>query len=89
MNPDNTINLLKNAGLFEISHITSFECCRTAKDGNVQSLIVEIFDGGSGVDPYLRYQCEVRTKDGKKTATGNPGSTIDEVLSTLHWHDLD
>jgi hypothetical protein len=43
--PGNTINLLKNAGLFEISHITSFECCRTAKDGNVQSLIVEIFDG--------------------------------------------
>jgi hypothetical protein len=88
MTEENTINLLKNVGLFEVSQITSFECYRKAKDGTTQKVIVEILDAGIDVNPELRYQCEARTKDGK-IATGNPASSIDDVISTVHWHELD
>jgi hypothetical protein len=88
MTEENTINLLKNVGFFEVYHITSFECYRKAKDGTTQEVVVEILDAGSDVNPELRYQCVARTKDGKM-ASGNPASSIDDVISTVHWYDLD
>jgi len=88
MTEENTINLLKNAGLFEVSHITSFECYRKAKNGTVQEVVVQILDAGSDVNPELRYQCVARTKDGKMV-TGNPASSIYDVIATVHWYELD
>lgn len=75
-------------GSSEVYHKTSFECYRKAKDGNAQEVLVEILDAGPDVDPQLRYQCIAKTKDGK-TATGNPAASIDDVLSIVHWYDLD
>jgi hypothetical protein len=88
MTEKNTVNILKSFGFFEVSHITSFECYRKAKDGTTQKVIVEILDAGLDVNPELRYQCEARTEDGKM-ATGNPASSIYDVISTVHWHELD
>ncbi len=88
MTETDTINLLKDVGFFEVSHVTSFDCHRVAKDGTGQEVRVEILDAGLEVDPYLRYQCVATTKDGK-VVTGNPDSSIDGVIYTVQWHRLD
>jgi hypothetical protein len=89
MNNDEIINRLKKAtGAFEVYHKTSFQCFRTAKDGSVQDVTVEIWDGGPDIDPNLRYTCIAKTTDGR-SATGNPDYSIEAVLSTVHWGDLD
>lgn len=89
MSQTDIINQLKKAtGSFEAYHKTFFECYRNTKDGNVEEVFFEILDAGSDVDPQLRYQCVARTSDGKM-ATGNPASSLDEVISQVHWYKLD
>ena len=86
-------NLKKWSGpglaFFEVYEKSVFQCYRNRKDGNVQKVTVEILDAGSdGKNPDLRYQCMATADDGS-TATGNPASTIEAVLGTVHWGDLD
>ncbi len=87
--PDPTTSiaeLKKVAGIFEAYHATSFKCYRNKKAGGVQEVLVEILDAGS--DNSQRYHCTATTDDGR-SATGNPAPSIDVVLATLHWGDLD
>jgi hypothetical protein len=73
------------AGIFEVHHISSFKCYRTGADGESQEVLVEIKDQGPAVKN--RYSCRATTPDGK-TATGNPGPTIPDMLSIVHWQEL-
>jgi predicted RNA binding protein YcfA (HicA-like mRNA interferase family) len=82
------INKLKKVGFFEVYHKTSFECYRERKSGGVQTVTVEVLDAGSSVQPSLRYHIHAIGEDGKK-ATGNPADSIDVLLATVHWGDLD
>jgi hypothetical protein len=89
MSPTEIINQLKKTiGAFEGYHTTSFKFHRNMKSGDTQDVTVEILDAGSDVDSQLRYHCIARTEDGK-VATGNPASSIDEVISLVQWHKLD
>jgi len=85
MDASEIIARLRGEGFFEISEKVTFECCRT-KNGGTQRVTVEVFDRGPE-GGRLRYHCIARGDDGT-LATGNPGSTIEEVFSTLHWNDL-
>ncbi len=86
MNPLDMISMIKEATDFhEVYHKTSFTCYRTTKDDESQEVLIEIFDAGPEVTH--RYRCRA-SADGK-SATGNPHSTLDHVLSVVHWQDLD
>ena len=89
MNTDEIINALKkHANIYEVYHMTSFHCFRTDKNGNTQAVDVDIFDAGPEVNPFSRYSCEAKTKDGKMVY-GNPASSIGEMLYKVHWDELD
>jgi len=88
MNEAEIIKRLKeDAGFFEVSHKTSFEGWRKAKNGTHQEVIVDILDSGPEAGD-LRYACVATSKDGK-VAKGNEGPSIDVVLATVHWQELD
>ena len=72
----------------EVYQRTEFRCSRTRKDGSVQDVTVTILDAGLNSPADLRYQVHAEADDGAK-ATGNPGNSIETVLSTVHWGDLD
>jgi hypothetical protein len=81
--------LKKHAGFFEVHHQTTFECVRTAENGETQEVTVEILDAGPNVRPAkLRYHCRATTTDGKM-ATGNPEESIEDAILHVHWWDLD
>jgi hypothetical protein len=86
MNIVKVINRLKAVGFFEVYEKSTFQCYRKKKSGDVQTVTVEILDAGPG--DQARYQC-VATGDDGSTATGNPASTIEAVLATVHWGELD
>lgn len=89
MNKDKVISYInKIQGFSEVAHKTSFTANRIARDGSIQEVHIDIFDSGAQVNPELRYACEARAENGR-TATGNPASSIDDVLLTTYWHDLD
>ena len=79
--------LKKVANFFEVYHTTSFSGYRNRKDGGVQKVLVEIQDAGP-VAGEMRYSCVATSEDGRQ-ASGNPGPSIDLVLGTVHWWDLD
>jgi hypothetical protein len=79
--------LLKVANFFEVYHKTAFKCYRNAKNGAVQEVLVEIQDAGPAAGGS-RYSCVATSEDGK-VARGNPGPSIDVVLATVHWGELD
>jgi len=89
-NEEQVIKYLNGLPSFsEVRHIKmSFVASRKAKDGTLQKVEIQVYDEGPDVEPHLRYSCEAKTHDGK-LATGNPGKTVDEVLSTVQWHKLD
>jgi hypothetical protein len=85
--PHDVIAYLNNLPrLSEASHVTTFKCYREAADGRTQEVTVEIHDRGPGDAP--RYSCVARSDDGKG-ASGNSNDTLEVVLSTLHWSNLD
>ena len=84
MNPTEMIAELMTVGdFFKVHHKTSFRCWRN--EG--QEVLVEIEDAGPS-KPDVRYSCVATTEDGKM-ATGNLGPTIEGVLVSLHWYELD
>lgn len=84
-----TENLLKVVpGAFDAYHVTEFQCYRKAKDGNTQTVTVKILDAGPNTEHGIRYQCHATSSDGK-SASGNGGVSLNTVLATVHWGDLD
>lgn len=71
-----------------VDHVTSFSCYRDTKRGGTQRVTVEIHDAGPDAPAGLRYTCVAKSDDGK-AATGNSNASIDVVLATVHWGDLD
>lgn len=84
----NKLKELQGVGFFEVYHKTSFECYRERKSGGVQTVTVEVLDAGPNVHPDSRYHINAIGENGKK-ATGNPAESIDVLLATVHWWDLD
>ena len=83
MDNEDIMNTLKKvAGLFEVYHVTTFRGYRTNSKGITQELTIDILDSEG------QYTCIVTSNDGK-TTTGNPGASLDLVLRTVHWADLD
>ena len=80
--------LKKHANFFEVYQKTTFECIRTDKNGNTQTVEVSILDAGPDVNPQIRYHCVAKAEE-DKMATGNPDSSIDMVLLHVHWNNLD
>jgi len=71
----------------EVYHVTTFELFRTRPDGLHQEVVVKVMDRGPK-DAALRYHVAAEANDGR-TATGNSGPDLDEVLTFVHWFDLD
>jgi hypothetical protein len=70
-------------GVFEAYQVLStYQFIRNAKSGNIQTVTVDMLDAGQSVDPNLRYHCVARSDDGR-TATGNPDSSIEDVLISM------
>jgi hypothetical protein len=82
----NRLKELSGPRFFEIYEKTTFQCYREKKTGGVQRVTIDILDSGS--DGENRYHCVATGEDGS-TASGNPASTIEIVLMTVHWGDLD
>ena len=80
--------LIRNGDMTEVAHVIMFQGFRKNSNGEAQKVTVRICDPGSTVDPSLRYYCEATSEEGKR-ATGNEAATIEEVLSTVHWNQLD
>ena len=93
MDTNKIINDLKTKFNFdEVEHKTSFKAIRDNDNGDLQEFIIDIFDAGTDVDSEFRYSCEIRKIENGEVAaeaTGNPGKSIDDALSTIRWADLD
>ena len=77
------MNTLKEvARLFEVYHVTTFRGYKNSSRGTPQGLTIDILDSEG------QYTCIVTSDDGM-TATGNPESSLDLVLRTVRWADLD
>ena len=79
---------VKGPKIYEVYHCTTFKGYRERRDGVRQELRIEILDAGPFVGSGNRYSCTVTAADGKR-ATGNSAGSIDVMLSTVHWGDLD
>ena len=82
--PRSIIRLLAKAGdLSEVAHTSTF----TARRGH-RTVTIHVHDRGPGASSELRY-CVTATAEDGATATGNPAESVETVLATLHWKDLD
>ena len=90
MSASEIINALKGLSgvkFFEVYKKSTFKCHRNKKNGDVQTVTVDVFDGGAEAGEN-RYHCVATSDDGAE-ATGNPAGTIEVVFATLHWNKLD
>jgi len=78
--------LKKEAGFYELYHKTSFIGYRHTRNED-QEVSIDILDAGPEAGD-IRYACSATSEDGK-VATGNNGPSLDIVLATVHWQDLD
>ena len=82
------LNSLRELNIFSgIYHLTTFQCDRTAKNGNIQEVTVEILDAGPN-HSGSRYFVSAISKDGK-IASGNSMKDLDTAIKLVHWGDLD
>ena len=79
--------LKKYGEFFELHHKTSFIGYRHTKNKGDQEVQIDILDAGPEAG-NARYYCTATSEDGK-VATGNSGPSIDVVLGTVHWYNLD
>ena len=88
MNIEEIVSKLKKCAEFsEVYQKTTFECCLTDKSGNQQTVEVSVLDAGPKGIPQNRYQCVVKSEDGK-TDIGNTSPSIDMALRNIHWDQL-
>ena len=80
--------MIRDGDMFKVAYVTTFEGYRRNAKGEDQNMRVKIGDLGSTVDASLRYQCQAFSGDGR-TATGNPGATVREVISSVNWNQFD
>jgi hypothetical protein len=78
----------KHGNLREVAHLTYFSGHRTAKDGNIQELLIELRDYGPK-NPLAQFAWRVRITDGEKTVTGHPYMDIGGALMRVPWDRLD
>ncbi|HLE63323.1 MAG TPA: hypothetical protein VI750_09295 [Pyrinomonadaceae bacterium] len=78
--------LKAKAGIFEIYHRSTFKCYRNKQHGGVQEVLIELLDAGP--TQQYRYSVVATSTDGK-SASGNPGSSLEEAIAFVHWWDLD
>lgn len=89
MKETDIIQLLKDhANIDEVAEMHFFEGHRINKKGERQEVTIKIGDMGKSINPNLRYYCVAKSENGKE-ATGNSGSTIEEVIATVQWNELD
>lgn len=82
-------NLKKISGVCETYRVIgSYKFVRNSKNGNTQTVQVDIFDAGEDADPAMRYHCSAKADDGT-SAAGNPDKSVRWALSNMHWEYLD
>lgn len=82
------LNLLKEAtGASEAYQVTEYVVCRETRGGGMEEVRIEVRDGGPAMG-NLRFSVIAKSEDGR-TATGNPAGSLETVLATVHWYDLD
>ena len=72
-----------------IYHVTTFLAHRTRADGREQEVRIDILDSGPG---EYRFIVHARANDDPEDdafATGNPGATVEDAISMVHWAQLD
>lgn len=70
------------SGADELAQVTVYKGYRNGAD-----LTIEVLDSGAA-DPAYRYTV-VATDEHGRTATGNPGADLKDVLAEVHWTELD
>ncbi|MDQ6885098.1 MAG: hypothetical protein M3077_12840 [Candidatus Dormibacteraeota bacterium] len=81
------LELVKKASqVSDLHQVTTFKGTRKDKGGVVRDLTVEIMDMGG--DSQRRFRVTA-TDSGGRTASGNPGATLEQALEAVRWSDLD
>lgn len=80
---------LKRYGDFtEAYEVHSFETYRRTGDGQSQTVVVKILDGGPDAGDS-RYAVEASTEDGKKVTRGGHAESVDVALGITRFYELD
>ncbi len=74
--------ITKASGVDELAEVTVYKGYR-----NKVGVTIEVLDSGPA-DPSYRYTV-VATDERGRTATGNPGAQLSDVLREVHWQELD
>ncbi len=81
--------LKEKAKVEEIYRVFNFRGHRSDKEGNLETIDIEIRDAGPNIEPQkLRYSCTAISSSGK-TATGNSNDNIESVIEHMSWNNLD
>jgi hypothetical protein len=79
---------LPGAHLSEVCEKHTFECYRVRGDGCMQEVTVVILDAGPSVRGSPRYFVHATSAEGR-TVAGRADSSLDAVLESVKWSDLD
>jgi hypothetical protein len=79
---------LPGANLSEVCEKHTFECYRVRGDGCMQEVTVVILDAGPNVQGSPRFFVHATSAEGR-TVAGRADSSLDAVLESVKWSDLD
>jgi hypothetical protein len=78
--------LSKWANLSEVYEVKTFTGYRQDKQGRLCDVTIRVCDAGSGA----RYRFSVTATDEHgRVATGNPESSLELAIASVHWAELD
>ena len=79
---------LQGPNFTEVCEKHTFECYRLLADGCMQAVTVVIFDAGPNVKGSPRYFGHATSAEGR-TAVAVADSSLDGMLASIRWRDLD
>ena len=82
------LRLLQGPNFTEVCEKHTFECYRLLADGCMQAVTVVIFDAGPNVKGSPRYFGHATSAEGR-TAAATADSSLDGMLASIRWSDLD
>lgn len=72
-----------------VGEVSTFEIVRQRRTGDSHMVDVRVTDWGMDATAGLRFSVVAVDHESDNTATGNSAETLEQVLATLHWWDLD
>jgi hypothetical protein len=86
--PDDLLDRLSNAsGCFELAREYTYVGYREHPTAGPREVRITVRDSGRA-DHQVRWSVSAVDEDGR-AAAGNAGPTLDVVIATVHWSDLD